>query len=342
MISEKYVAGFLDADGYIGLAFRDIGGEFKNTDTKKCFANVEFTQKASHDEVLHMIHQMFGGSIGHNKANNSTQLKLFGKRGAMLLERVKKYLVIKRHYAEVALSLHQQVVSRKETQKLFKQAKSEPCLPLPNYPSRKWMAGYMDGDGCFSAKIYGKDKNYVGLQMSVVAELGHTEGLDLIHKAFGGGIGYRGNDGRLARLDIQLPPSKAEQVLGHFAKHLIVKKSQADFILKCAEGGNYRDGLYINDTLKLLKTHQHRLSESASLVSALASNIKFDINGDYWKGTRQTDWVARGNKCVCGSTEHYLYGLCEDCSREQRLANRRARYKASQEKKRQSDQAIPA
>jgi hypothetical protein len=186
MLSEKYIAGFLDSDGYIGLAYRDLGRERTDNDTKRCYVNVEFTQKASRAEVLEMIHQEFGGSLGYNQANDSMQLKLFGQPGAMLLERVKKHLVIKRHYAEVALSLHKQVVSRKETNTRFKQAKKAPCLPLPNFPSRKWMAGYIDGDGSFYTKLHGKGP-YASIALAIVAEVDHTEGLELIRKVFGGG-----------------------------------------------------------------------------------------------------------------------------------------------------------
>lgn len=265
MISEKYIAGFLDSDGCVSLDW------YKGRPS----LIVSFSQKTSQDEVLYLIQQRLGvGFIRYNiiKGTSYSFYCIKAKKAEMVLSRIKKYLVIKRHYAEACLFLINQRRrfedwnDRKEWLKAQRKVLS---MPLPNYPSRKWMAGYIDGDGCFSVSAGNKIRNKNGkgfyerltalIEFSITSSLYDIEGITIIQNAFGGKISNQGQDCK--RLRLSLNPTKAIQIHKHCGKYLIVKKDQFDYILGCAKIGHYRNGKDIKAEVKQLKARDHRLNE---------------------------------------------------------------------------------
>jgi len=312
-LSEKYIAGFLDSDGSIGIAYRYIG---KSRDSSKMRTHVmmSFTQLTRRDDVLFRIKEVIGGSIQYNDERQATSLKLLGKKAEMALARIQKHLVIKRHYAAVVLDIAGSIVDRKETTAFLKVERKRKSLPLPNYPSRKWMAGYLDGDGCFGVRV---PKNRTSAQLTLEASSSDydSEGIELIQKAFGGSIATASNG--ITSYTLTMPPSKAKQVLGHWGKYAIIKKHQADFILGCAKMGHYRDGKSIKASMKQLKAQPHRLSEPG-LINKLLENVT-DIETAKEKGRKK--WAEGG--CGCNAP-HYCYGLCRKCYDKQRWAKRQS------------------
>lgn len=280
-LSEKYIAGFLDADGCIEVQWK--GGKYKP------LLQVSFSQATPQDEVLEMIRVEHGGRMRRKevKGNFYTELTLAGATAEKLLNRVKKHLVIKRYYADAVLSV---IEKREPPEDLeaarvwIKKQRKVKSLPLPNYPPRKWLAGYFDGDGCVWT-CYRKKGGHVQVATGIACAKYDTEGIEVLQKAFGGRIKPHGKNGNsVLQWILSLAPSKAKQFFEYFGKHLVVKRDQADFILACARMGNFRDGEAIHQSLKNLKAHPHRLNEPGADVANLVQGIE-QIPSKLWRKT---------------------------------------------------------
>lgn len=266
-LSEKYIAGFFDADGTVGLTFRK--------DCKRPQLSVSFSQKTSQDAVLYMIQEVAGGSVRQNITNgvSYSMLQIYGSTAIAFLNRIKNHLVIKRHYANVCLDMANKPVTDVEAAKQYlKQQRRVRSLPLPNFPPRKWLAGYFDGDGCLSVQSLSKP-GAATLVAVIAASDYDLEGIEIIHKNFGGNI-FDVRDGSVKQWRLAMAPSKAKQFLSYFAKHLVTKRDQAEFILGCAEMNHFRDGRNIKAALKALKAHDHRLSEQSVDITKYLDTVQ--------------------------------------------------------------------
>lgn len=261
-LSEKYLAGFLDADGSIQVMWRPLDRGNTNPEIQRPYLSLEFSQREDRDDVLKRIQKEFGGKLTTNVRGPYTQLTLFGSPAEQVLNRIKKHLVVKRDYAESVLSILKQPCNRKEMQVWLKRQRRIRSFALPNYPSRKWAAGYFDGDGSISARL-NKGRISAAIYFEVVAADYDSEGIEILQKAFGGTINVLSkNRTHLRKWTLSVPPSKVKQIANHFGQYLIVKKTQFDFLMRCAEMGHFRDGKNINSALKQLKVQPHRLNES--------------------------------------------------------------------------------
>ncbi len=276
MLTEKYLAGFIDADGYIGIRAR-IGS--------KPDCDVELTQREQYREVLDDLMAMFGGSFRIREAigDRFASVCLRGGPAAKLIERLSKYAVIKGPWMQAALELvrnapvlqtQEQVVAFRRQWKLVKRKASS---TERNYPSRKWLAGYFDGDGSFVA-YKGTSGAYV--RATIMSEPHLACGIRLIQKAFGGHIVEERNN---LLWHLQMPPSKINQFVGYMADDLVIKKAQAYYLLHLAQGGNLRDGETIRQHMKEMNAQQHRLSDPAGHAAALARTVRFDLPSGWQK-----------------------------------------------------------
>lgn len=309
MLSEKYIAGFLDSDGTICLQYHGDG--------RRANLIMAFSQKTSQDRVLKMIQEVVGGKIRtvEVKGVSYSTLGIFGRAAISVLSRIKKYLVIKRHYANVCLDVIQnRIPDVKACKAYMKEQRRVRSLPLPNNPSRKWLAGYIDGDGCFSHTKMTK-RGKIGLLLHVAASNYDTEGIEVIFKAFGGRI-HDMCKGRVKQYILNLNPSKAKEFISLFGKYLVTKQDQALFILGCAEMGHYRDGKSIKAILKQLKAHQHRLNEPGPNVKDLLSQV--ENKTEFWN---KRDEIFGCRSCHTSEREHVGYGLCGKCYQVVRREN---------------------
>lgn len=271
MLSEKYLAGFVDADGHLSVRAR-IGAR----------PDLEFSaaQAVGFQEPLIVMQEEFGGTIRIKSDGMHAELLLRGGPARKAFERLKKHLVLKRDQAERFLDLVDRgVVLRTQTDVLavrqrVKEIRAYGAIHQPNYPSRKWMAGYVDGDGSFAVKVC-KKTGYAYPTLTILAAPNYVVGVTLLQRAFGGKLQAIGQN---AVWSVALSqPSKIEQVLGHCAQHLLRKQAQAYFLLGCAKGGNLRDGEAIHRTILALNAQQHRLSDPAAHAAQLIRSIRFDI-----------------------------------------------------------------
>lgn len=285
MLSEKYVAGFFDADGTVGVVFQ--------RDCVTPQLHVSFSQETKQDEVLHMIHRDYGGCLTYDMIGSGqyTKLSFNGNRQcAKLLNRIKNFSVLKRRYIEVCLDLVTRKLDPSEMERVkafLKAQRKIKSYPIPTFPSRKWLAGYFDGDGCLSASVHRNSVNGgAAVVVHITAEDCYAGGIELIQKAFGGDIKQlRPN---VKQWYLSVSPSKATELFDYFGKYAVVKRTQIEFILKCATMGHFRDGSSIVAGLKHLKAHPHRLSEPKPDVHSLVQSVK-DLPPFKWSKHRLCD-----------------------------------------------------
>jgi hypothetical protein len=269
MLSEKYLAGFIDADGHLSVRAR-IGAAPDLT--------FSIAQEATFLEPLTAMQEMFGGVIRDKYDGKYKELCMRGGPARKVFERLKKYLVLKRDHAELFLELvagstvlhTQDDVARVRAR--VKEIRGYGATFEPNYPSRKWMAGYIDGDGSFVVKVCRKT-GYAYPVLAILAAPNYVVGVTLLHKAFGGRLQAIGQN---VVWSVNLSqPSKIEHVLGHCAQHLVKKQAQAYFLLGCAKHGNLRDGETIHSTILALNAQQHRLSDSVAVADRYVKQVNF-------------------------------------------------------------------
>jgi intein/homing endonuclease len=294
ILSDKYIAGFLDSDGSISIG---TNGRLR----------MVFTQKLSNDGVIERIYMALGkGSIcesnGRRRGTMSYRRDLIiqGQSAVDILCRLKPYLVTKRKKANQLLR-ELGFIERIGTDS------------IPVFPSRSWLAGYFDGDGCIYAQK-NRHNATASVKVSIVSSSLETDGIELVKKVFGGNITTRGGKSSWV---LRLTPSNAEKFLSYIAPRLNNKREQAYFVLGCAKMGHFRDGENITKILRDMKTHPHRLNDLTSEVdvSLYIKQVK-DIKDSSNRYRHYT-----GQKCyMCGSEKYYAKGLCNACWQRQRKA----------------------
>lgn len=297
MLTEKYLAGLIDSDGSFGVRFfRRNAGDFRPA----AFLNV--SQVTEKNKVLYLIQERFGGFIGKHCSKTG-----YGGEGNMtwglshteakkMMARIEKHLVVKRARVKPYLKYLQEV-NRVPSDKVLEHREYLKSImkiqsSLPNYPSRKWLAGYFDGDGCFASRL--NKQGFAYLSARLTAHINADAGVRLLYKAFGGGI-YFNKGPYLPMWCLHLEPSKAKEFLGYFLKHLIIKKTQGYFVLGCAEGGNYRDGHTIHNILREQKAQGQRLNEPEVDHAELLSRVRFDVpdgRGKHWQFKRESSMAV--------------------------------------------------
>lgn len=267
----KYYAGLIDADGSLNIMPRPLS----NGNTR---INIQVVIKLRYDqeEILQPIADHYNVKLYHysvvdNRTGNtyhSVGLNLNGKKAMRLLEMIKKHLVIKQSIAEWLLSVYNEEATPDRLEAIKAERTSLRLDTTPskkNHPTRQWVAGYIDGDGCINSG-YAKDTGSLSLQIMVATSIHDPQGVLLLHKAFGGRFQKRDNTLRWY-LNIG-DPSKAEQFLTFCNSHLRIKRWQADYVLGIIRerkhlkkhGATPESNLLIHETLMKAKK-PHRLSD---------------------------------------------------------------------------------
>jgi len=305
--SDKYLAGFLDGDGSLTLA-------------QGKYLWLEMHQMQARDGVIELARQaLFPQGRLHTRDGRrrgtrtvGTRLVITGQKAVDQACRLKPYLVAKR------VRLNQFLRELGFTERVGTDS-------IPVYPSRKWLAGYFDADGCISACV-NRHGGSASLAFSIDADVAEQDGLELVQKAFGGRIYLRGVKG--ARWEMKADAAQARAFLTPFAKHLILKREQAYFVLGCAAMGHFRDGRIITDTLKAMKTHPHRLSDLTAEVdvSGFLAKVR-DLQPEPGRRYRSAD----GQMCSsCGTRRPYARGLCNPCWQQDRYTPQRSKRQSEQ------------
>lgn len=243
MISDKYICGLIDSDGSIKVIAKE---------GQRPTMSITISQKLEHSKVLHMIAEYLGGTVSTETIGNGQycSLRIPSKIAKVFLLRSVKHLVIKRHYAEWIISQLETIVTdvkEFENQKAINRAQQ--YLPLPNYPTRKWLAGYFDGDGYVGVNSIRKD-NTVVLQAEIVCHSKDYSGIQIIQKNFGGKIINQKSKPNILRWYMTFDPLNNTNFLDYFFKHSVIKQDQILAIKKYIE---HKDGVALKEELKSLK-----------------------------------------------------------------------------------------
>lgn len=218
MIDTKYFAGFVDSDGSITIhAYKLANNLFK------IYPKVNIGQLSFRDHNLKELAEYYNVNVNYRDSADMTLIDLNGTKAVSFLNLIKKHLVIKDELAEYVLNVSDKEVTQDELDSIrlvIKQLRKK-NTPTKNHPSRKWMAGYIDGDGCFYAKI--KPTGVLDCRLIIASSADAIAGIELIKKAFGGHIRITGNS---SFYTLNLSKDKAIELYEYIGQHLRIKKSQ--------------------------------------------------------------------------------------------------------------------
>lgn len=248
----KYYAGIFDADGSFDV-------QFTKRKENQYYSQIRCTlyQVESRREVLDNLAKAFDVPVRNSKCCLCVTLNC--SKAIQFIQQVKNHLVIKKPVAEKVLELDKILCTKAETKELRKLIKSsrEISSTEKNFPSRKWMAGYIDGDGSLNS-YFNKKTGLVEFRLSIVSHKSQRAAIDLILKCFGGRVH---SDGNCIRYALTLNYSTREK-LRYFGKHLLLKKDQFDFIINIISnqtnlkknGATYESNLLLHRTLQKLNS----------------------------------------------------------------------------------------
>lgn len=187
----KYLAGLLDADG--SLSFK-----FCKASSGKTFLYLNLSLSAAESVDRHGFVKSLSaymGSVAKIQYEKETfsDANVWRVQGRAdlnkLLPRLTKHMVVKgahwhRMYEMYCLKQGQDVANEVSELKEFSQTSRAGSGPLKhkNHPTWAWVAGYLDGDGCYTLS---KKKL---LHVGCITHKNDLHGIELLQKAFGGSI----------------------------------------------------------------------------------------------------------------------------------------------------------
>lgn len=238
MIDFKYAAGFVDADGSIQIHASKSGSRFA------IYPVVSLSQLPIRSMLLYDCAKFYELTV-HRNLRGVDEIRISGNKGRRFLEAIKQHLVIKQELAKYVLDLPP-FATQEELDAIRKviQSLRRNNTPCKDQPSRKWAAGYIDGDGCISASV--TPKGGLECRLSISTWIHAQAGIKLMQKTFGGYIVESANT---ANWRINLSPSKVQEFKEWMGAHLRIKKTQLeltyDFIGKNRH--SKRNGATIED-----------------------------------------------------------------------------------------------
>lgn len=201
----KYLSGLLDADGSLSLTFRQDpnGGDLYFAGLMLSLASSDAVDQVGFTNSLPALTGM--GTVQRYGAHDQFVSWKVAKRSDLevLLPRLIKHMVIKAQHWQWLITQwrtnrdgkrHGWTVSASEREELSRASKESrrtrigPLKPK-NHPTWAWLAGYLDGDGCYrrTTHVQGGYTQWT-MNVSAIAHENDAVGLELIFKAFGGRI----------------------------------------------------------------------------------------------------------------------------------------------------------
>ena len=192
----KYLAGLLDADG--SLSFESHKGYDDRVRISLRLHLVSCDDIDRHGFVASLPTLTGMGNV--NRYGERYTQWFVGHRNQleMLLPRVIKHMVVKARHWQWLLEYWRKYRSQEKGQKSLsaeewqalqlvsresRRTKVGPLKPK-NHPTWAWVAGFLDGDGCFSFRT-SRNKN---MRVSVCAHVTDLHALEFLQKSFGGTI----------------------------------------------------------------------------------------------------------------------------------------------------------
>ena len=277
-LSDKYLAGFLDADGGIQLQWYPPVRSENWTDKSmmRCYAHVRFDQ--ADQGFIELVAQSLTppraadiwGRVERDE--KCWYWRLTGKRAVAVLQRLKNYSVNYRRLAETAIEMNGQLMHREVGRARFETARNA-IEPMPKHPTRKWAAGYIDGNGHLGVRRPSA-RTIAQVVLEVSDEARDRTGVDLLAKQYGGSVQEWCTPAgtSMVKWVLTMPPSKIVALFSSqgkqaaLAKNLVVKKDLAYFLLGCAKSKDFHDRDTIACLAKELRTQPHRLTDPSAAV----------------------------------------------------------------------------
>lgn len=231
----KYLSGLLDADGCLSF-------KFCKSSSGKTFLYLVMALTASEKIDQHGYLLSLGDKLGscckitYDKATftDATQWMVQSREELnVLIPRLLKHMVIKAKHWQWLFDTYTQYKGEDVTglEDLLKEQselsrKNVGPLKAKNHPTWAWVAGYLDGDGCYTLS---KKAVHVGC----ISHVNDVVGLQLLHKAFAGSIyDPRGDNTQLWRRGLGKQNADfAVSFLKKMVKHSHLKKHKIEQIL---------------------------------------------------------------------------------------------------------------
>ena len=244
----KYLAGLLDADGNLSFSFRS---DDNNDD--RFFIGLMLRLSASDAVDVHGFVESLPELCGIGTTSRYGKRSQFvnwtvSKRAHLevLLPRLIKHMVIKARHWQWLLETwrmartDEKACSREERECLTLGARESrrgnvgPIRPK-NHPTWAWLAGYLDGDGCYSYRRY-RVNGYIqwAIYVSAVAHVNDIVVLEFLQAAFGGLIRGQGQspDVKIWKRALGYQNrSFALRFLPKLARHSRLKRSTIDAMI---------------------------------------------------------------------------------------------------------------
>jgi len=249
MLSDKYICGLLDSDGCISVQY------CKSGDTHYAYARLSFYESPNKSNGIPAIQEAIEGTILERVQTNNVgtfstrELRFTGAKAVSTLRRLQRHVVTKQGLLELVCSINGTKVLREENKSKVKELRATGQV-YPQYPSRKYLAGWLDGNGSLTGSLQKSGVFYPWL--SATAWLPDRGVLELIVKQFGGAI-HPCKGEQAVQLYLYLgDPSKCIEVL-EYLEHVVILKPRRDWLLSLARSGSFRDGKPLLDHLKTLR-----------------------------------------------------------------------------------------
>ena len=192
----KYLAGLLDADGCLSLDSHKGYDDMVRISLKLSLVAADVID---HHGFVASLPELTGMGKTHRTYDKYTSWTVCNRNDLeMLLPRLVKHMVIKAKHWQWLLEFWRDWRSQEKGQKCmtldewkilqeeYKESRRTRVGPLKpkNHPAWAWLAGYLDGDGCYSFRT-SKNNN---TRLSVTAHINDVSVLEFLQKAFGGTI----------------------------------------------------------------------------------------------------------------------------------------------------------
>lgn len=245
----KYLAGLLDADGSLSLSFKhDQNRE------GRYFIGLQLRLASSDAVDKHGFVESISKTFGFGMTVRGGKERQFvtwvvSKRSEleMLLPRFIKHMVVKAKHWQWLLEMWRTARTEKPTCSLeerevltaaSKESRRLNIGPLraKNHPTWAWVAGYLDGDGCYTHRQNLANTGYLQWTMNVsaVAHVNDIVGLEFLLKAFGGRIEEQGQSDVVKLWKRSLGYQNRDfalRFLPHLAKHSRLKRHKIDAMI---------------------------------------------------------------------------------------------------------------
>jgi len=226
---NKYTAGLLDSDGYIGIHFKKNSNGRYSSYLQMAICQTDTT-------ILHQLCKAY--RLGTVYADRWT---LNNKESHILLGRIGKHLRIKATHSDNILWLLSElkgwsVASKDDLTEYIRCSRlNSRWRKEPKHLAWAWMAGYFDGDGHYRVRI-GRKRTYSNGSTAITNELKLFVGsadydafiLNHLHRIHGGSIGTRKDGCRFWQLSLgRNSRTKALRFLKQLRKYALIPKKVA-------------------------------------------------------------------------------------------------------------------